>query len=1331
MTFRTLIRRNLRFHWRAHLGVVLGAAIGSAALIGALVVGDSVRESLRERVLARLGYIGYALEAGDRTFTDTLVKKIPRDVIDTWPDKGGFYAGPAAALLLNGIAIRQDESARANRVQIMGVIQDAKPLEEDRTRLHEPDQYQFWNYAKWFDAPAIEQGEVWLNQHLTEQLTAQVGDEIILRLRKPTALAGDAPLSPRSENSVALRLRVGRIVSSEFLGDFDLRSEQRAVLNAFVHIADLQKAAGLPGRANLIVGGGAIGDSESDPQPKTKAILWGWGSRLSRIGFPSLGHAIHQQLGGLRKGLRLAPELAVMDYRNALADEAALADYEVTLRVTSGENAVELISRRIFLEPRLVSAATQAATNTLLIHRDSDVAMDDGLLALGDGQGLLTYLVNLLRAGTNATPYSMVTAAGAPWTAADLRDDEIVVSQWLADDLRVKPGDEIATSYFLPESGAKLEEATNAFRVHSIVPPQMPWADRTLMPDFPGLEKAESTSEWDAGFPLTYKVRPKDDEYWKQHRGTPKAFITLAAGQKMWGNRFGNLTAIRFPIPTNEVGSTTALPMNRESVGAPASAPALDGRRSKAGGDAGAPVRGEGGGNTNQHSTFNIQHSTTNAELARAVAYKEALEKKILANLKPEELGLRFEPVREQALKAAAESQDFGGLFLGFSFFLILAALLLMALLFQLGLEQRAPEIGTLLALGFTPQQVRKLLLREGVALALLGGIIGTIGGLLYARAMLHGLNTIWRDAVGDSALNFHFTGQTLLIGLFASVVVSAVTIWLSLRKFVKRPERELLVGDLECGDSSPLSAGDMSPSSPGGRTNWWSRACDAIRRAALRGTALPTSRQSGKSGDKSPHSKVAWAAFAGAIGLVGFAVAKGDTSNAGVFFGAGALVLVAGLSLLNRSLAGLSGAPNSSSAWLESHSRRADQEIGAPITLAALALRGCARRRKRSLSTVAMLACGSFLIVSISVFRLDANRDATKRTSGTGGFALIGETTMPVVQDLNSRSGREFFALNEADLPGVNVVPFRVRDGDEASCLNLNGAQRPKLLGVKPAMLEGRFAFAKGGGWPLLQSAIGNRQSTMSQSLFMSTATNEVEIPAIGDANSIQWAMHKKVGDTIDYVDERGQPFKVRIVGAVANSILQGQLIIDETDFVKRFPGESGYRMFLLDAPSNAVSQVSATLSRAMQDVGLELTPAAQRLAQFNAVQNTYLGTFQVLGGLGLLLGSVGLGIVVLRNVLERRGELALLLAVGFRKAQVQGLLLLENGALLVTGLALGMTAAAVAVLPALLAPGAQLPVASLALTLGVVLLNGAVWTWAATRLALRGDLLAALRNE
>jgi hypothetical protein len=169
---------------------------------------------------------------------------------------------------------------------------------------------------------------------------------------------------------------------------------------------------------------------------------------------------------------------------------------------------------------------------------------------------------------------------------------------------------------------------------------------------------------------------------------------------------------------------------------------------------------------------------------------------------------------------------------------------------------------------------------------------------------------------------------------------------------------------------------------------------------------------------------------------------------------------------------------------------------------------------------------------------------------------------------------------------------------------------------------------------------------------------------------------------------------------------------------------------MFLIDAPSNSVSQISATLSRAMQDVGLELTPAAQRLAQFNAVQNTYLGTFQVLGGLGLLLGSVGLGIVVLRNVLERRANWRCCCG-GFPHANVAEVGVDRAWRIARTGLALGVAAAAVAVLPALLSPAAQLPYASLALTLGAVLVNGALWTWVATRVALRGNLLDALRNE
>jgi len=364
---------------------------------------------------------------------------------------------------------------------------------------------------------------------------------------------------------------------------------------------------------------------------------------------------------------------------------------------------------------------------------------------------------------------------------------------------------------------------------------------------------------------------------------------------------------------------------------------------------------------------------------------------------------------------------------------------------------------------------------------------------------------------------------------------------------------------------------------------------------------------------------------------------------------------------------------------------------------------------------------------VSISAFRLDSNQNATNRSSGTGGFALIGETTMPVVQDLNSTAGKNFFGLGEKDLIGVSFVPFRVHEGDEASCLNLNRAQKPRLLGVNPEFLAwDRFTMTK-----TLFDMVKITQWQMLSRDELKLQLEKDEIPAIGDANSIQWALHKKIGDVIDYTDERGNVFKLRIVGAVANSILQGSLIIDEAEFIKRFPSESGYKMFLIDSPTSRVAEVSAILSRAMEDVGLELAPAARRLNEFNAVQNTYLGTFQILGGLGLLLGSAGLGIVVLRNVLERRSELGVLVAVGFRKRALQWMLLSEHGALLGLGLGIGLIAAVVAILPSLISPSAEIPFVSVGITLGAVLLNGALWTWIATKFALRGNLLSALRNE
>ncbi len=1126
MTSWTLIRRSLGFHARAHLGVVLGAAIGSAALIGALLVGDSVRGSLRDVAESRVGIVDFVINAQDRLFQASLQQRLQGAMRS--------HISVSEALVLPGVAAKQDGSARANQVSVIGIDPQTWPRFVESNRrptTNSRDEESEWLAGR----------TAFVNETLAHQLDVRPGDEIVLRVRKPSVLGMDAAISPHNESSVALRLKVGGIWTPAMFGDFSLASQPAPPANLFLPMALLAEKVGYPGKANLI-----IADSEWDSAAAEKIELETDLNNVWQLEDAGLNVRVIEQPTSATGGETLPP-------------------------------AVEVASSRIFLDPTEVNAAMKAR----------------GELPATE---VLTYLVNLIRAGGRSTPYSIVTAANGPYVPDDLSDEEILLNEWLADDLKVGRGDAVELSYFLVDSGSRLVERTNVFKVREIVPMTGVHADRTLMPEFPGLAKAESTHDWDAGFPLVYPIRDKDEAYWKQYRGTPKAFISLAAGQAMWTNRFGALTAVRYAVPTNSTPK----------------------------------------------------------------AVRDAVYDKLRASLTPDEVGLTVQAARATALRGATESQDFGQLFLGFSFFLVLAALLLMALLFQFGLEQRAQETGTMLAVGFAPKQVRRLLLFEGAMPALIGGMLGVIGGLVYARLMLLGLTTVWRGAVGTSRLQFHVTPVTIVVGLSASTIVAVITIWITLRKQAKQPARELLAGETKSPSLKKRSRG-----------KW-----------------------------------IGIASGMAAVGIIGWAMAAGQRENAGAFFGAGALLLIAGLAQTSAWLARLARAGG----WRE-------------FTLLRLGIRGCARRRTRSVATVALLASGCFVIVAIGVFRLDANRDAARRDSGTGGFALMGESSLPVVKDLNTNAGREQFGVSDQDMVGVAVVPFRVRSGDEASCLNLNRALKPRLLGVKPELLAGRFTFGDAArgldvkkGWELLET---------------STANADEAIPAIGDANAIEWAMGKKLGDTIDYTDESGRTFKVRLVGALANSILQGSLIIDEAEFVKKFPGESGYRMFLIDAPSNSISQVSATLSRALQDQGVELTPATERLEAFNAVQNTYLGTFQILGGLGLLLGSAGLGVVALRNVLERRGELGLLTAAGFRKPALQRLVLIEHGALLILGLGIGIAAAVIAVLPALSKSGAGLPYASLGVTLGAVLLNGGIWTWLAVKHALKGNPLEALRNE
>jgi putative ABC transport system permease protein len=337
--------------------------------------------------------------------------------------------------------------------------------------------------------------------------------------------------------------------------------------------------------------------------------------------------------------------------------------------------------------------------------------------------------------------------------------------------------------------------------------------------------------------------------------------------------------------------------------------------------------------------------------------------------------------------------------------------------------------------------------------------------------------------------------------------------------------------------------------------------------------------------------------------------------------------------------------------------------------SLGRLAWANAGQRPTRSMMTIALIAFATFLLISLEAFR-----HPPESALAFGKYGYLGESQSPVYEKLDG------------------AVMLRVRPGEDASCLNLYAPTRPKVVAL-PA------GFVPALDTPLADGAL----------------------PAAADANSLQYILHKAVGDemTLD------GGVRIRFVATLAGSVFQSEVIVGEPAFLQAFPGEQGFRMMLFE------KEPDAGLEEQFSDSGLDVMTVGEKLAQFLRVEHAYLSTFQALGALGLLLGTLGLGAVLLRNVLERRRELALLRAVGFTGGEVAQVIVLENVLLLALGLTVGVVCALLAVAPTLYDRGHAPPLLAIAGLLAAVFATGLLASVLATRAALRAPLLASLRSE
>jgi hypothetical protein len=535
------------------------------------------------------------------------------------------------------------------------------------------------------------------------------------------------------------------------------------------------------------------------------------------------------------------------------------------------------------------------------------------------------------------------------------------------------------------------------------------------------------------------------------------------------------------------------------------------------------------------------------------------------------------------------------------------------------------------------------------------------LGAVAYGQIMMYGLRTWWVGAVGTTALTLHVSPLSLVAGAVGGVIAALLAIWWTLRRLGSVSERSLLAGD--------------------------------VRPLVERGSR-----------SKLTGATAAALFFVGLLLVV--AGVAGWLGSTGAFFGAGGALLASSLSFVTFTLSRTPSRPLAGHGW---------------PALTRLGFRHATHRPGRTILAVAVMAFATFVLISVGAFRKD-DVDSSNPASGTGGYALVVDSMLPVVNDPNSQEGRALFGLPKSD--DVRVEPFRVLPGDDASCLNLYAPQQPRIVAVSQAFVaDGRFAF---------QNSIAETAADRANPWrLLERPIDEDVIPVIADANSMTYVLHRSLGGEI--VLMRGdRQLRLRLVAALSDSIFQGELLMSEANFLRLFPERVGFQRFLVQAPDARRDELASLLEDRLSDYGADATSTAGRLGEFHKVENTYLSTFQALGGLGLLLGTIGLAAILLRNAFERRRELALLGAVGYERRHLVAVVVTESLFLLAAGIVLGAACAVVAIAPAALERGSRLPVgAGQWLLLLAVFATGLFSSLIATRLAVQARLLNALRGE
>ncbi len=299
-----------------------------------------------------------------------------------------------------------------------------------------------------------------------------------------------------------------------------------------------------------------------------------------------------------------------------------------------------------------------------------------------------------------------------------------------------------------------------------------------------------------------------------------------------------------------------------------------------------------------------------------------------------------------------------------------------------------------------------------------------------------------------------------------------------------------------------------------------------------------------------------------------------------------------------------------------------------------------------------------AIIVMSMIVGVFNANIDRMIEEQ-SGGYEILGISDQDrpiddIYGEIETNENLDINDFNKIDSAFRGMVPSLTEQGD---------MRRRSVIGVDSNFVDNStFAFSD------YMDEYG------SQAEVWEAVMSDPSLTITNDPGDFGMPMDERIelGSTITFIDKDGRSSEKRVVGFMDQMIIDGFFMSKET--VRTDFNLTSNSLFFFSVNEDVdPDQLGRDMQRELVPYGFQPIVIDTIFREMMSAQFMFFDLFSGYMGLGLIVGIAGLGIVSLRAVHERRLEIGMMRAIGFKRRMIKYVFIIENSFVTITGIILG----------------------------------------------------------